>query len=80
MADHPFELLFDPSRTKPHPDTAHGHIALSSYSTEGQRVIVSGDCRTVREVKEAVDYLKKDLDRVLAEAHRKFPPIQGGAG
>jgi len=80
MADHPFELLFDPPRTKPLPDNARAHIALSCHCTEAQRIIMSGECRTVREVKEAVDYLKKDLDRVLAEARRKFPPIQGGAG
>ena len=79
MAVHPFELLFEPPRTSPHPDTARAQIALSSYSEEGERILVSpGECRTVREVEDAVKDLKKDLDRILAEARRKFPPIQGG--
>lgn len=81
MPIHPFELLFDPPRSKPPPDSARGQIAVSAHSTENGRMIVShGDCRTVTEVEEAVNYLKKDLDRILAEAHRKFPQRQGGTG
>jgi len=80
MAVYPFKLLFDPPRTKPLPDTARARIALGVWSTESEGPIVYPECRTVHEVKEAVDYLKKDLDRVLAEARRKFPSMQGGAG
>ncbi len=79
MAIHPFQLLFDQQRTKPFPDSARARIALSTYTTQDERIIVSaGDCRTVGEVEAAVDRLKKDLDRVLAEARRKFPKKQGG--
>lgn len=80
MAMRPFELLFNPPQTKPLPDTARAHIALSSYSTEDDRLLLWGECRTVAEVEEAIKYLKKDLDRILAEARRKFPQSQGGAG
>ncbi|MCK4626075.1 MAG: hypothetical protein KAV00_12235 [Phycisphaerae bacterium] len=81
MASSIFELLFDPPQTKPLPDSARAHIALSAYSRgEGDRVLLWGECRTVTEVEDAVKYLKKDLDRVLAKARRKFPPMQGGAG
>ena len=81
MPIHPFELLFDPPRAKPLPDTARAQIAVDFHSTEDGRVILSpGECRTVTEVEEAINYLKKDLDRILAEARRKFPSKQGGAG
>lgn len=73
MQMRPFELLFDPPRTRPLPDSARAHIALSFWSkNKDQRILVSPECRTEREVREAVDYLKEDLDRVLAEARRRF--------
>jgi hypothetical protein len=73
MKIRPFELLFHPPRTRPHPDSARAHIALSSWTVDkDQRILVSPECRTEREVREAVYYLKEDLDRVLAQARRRF--------
>ena len=73
MAIHPFELLFDPPCTKPLPDSARAHIALSSWSVDKDKhILVSPECRTEGEVRAAVDNLKEDLDRVLAQARRRF--------
>lgn len=73
MPIRPFELLFDPPLTGPIPDSARAHIALSSWSVDkDQRILVSPECRTEREVRESVDCLKEDLDRVLDQARRRF--------
>lgn len=80
MAVNVFQLLFDPPQTKPLPDNARAHIALSCYSMEDDRILLWGECRTVSEVEEAIKALKKDLNRILREARRKFPRQQGGAG
>ena len=72
MAIHPFELLFDPPRKKPLPDSARAHVALSFYTQDNDRILVSPECRTERELEMAINGLKKDLDRVLAQARRRF--------
>ena len=72
MAIHRFELLFEPPRKKPLPDSARAHVALSFYGRENDRILVSPECRTERELEGAINNLKKDLDRVLTQARRKF--------
>ena len=72
MAIHRFELLFDPARKKPLPDSARAHVVLSVYAQENDHILVSPECRTERELEMAINDLKKDLDRVLAEARRRF--------
>jgi hypothetical protein len=73
MKNRQLELLFYPPRTRPHPDSARAYITLSSWSVDkDQGILVSPECRSEREVREVVDYLKEDLDRVLAKARRRF--------
>jgi len=72
MAVYPFELLFDAPRVRPLPHPGRAHIALSCYSTENDHICLSCECRTVAEVEHEVKRLKKDLDRVLAQARRNF--------
>jgi uncharacterized small protein (DUF1192 family) len=79
VAAHIFELLFNPPQTKPHPAPARSHIALSFYSVEKDRILLWGECLTVAEIQGAAKALKADLDRIVAEARRKFPKWQGGS-
>lgn len=72
MAIRWFTLLFDPPRTDPLPDSARAHIALGSCLHEKGEILVSPECRTAGEVEAAASRLKADLDRVVAEARRKF--------
>ena len=78
MIVRPFELLFESTLTAPVPDTAYARIALSSFSREGDHIVLSEECRSIGELEHAVRHLKDDLDRVLAEAYKKFPRTQGG--
>lgn len=72
MAIRWFTLLFDPPRTDPPQDSARAHIALGSCLREKEQILVSPECRTAGEVEAAASRLKADLDRVVAEARRKF--------
>jgi len=72
MAMRWFTLLFDQPRTDPFPDSARAHIALGSCAHTKEGILVSPECRTAREVEVAASHLKADLDRVVAEARRKF--------
>ncbi len=72
MAIRTFQLLFEPSRTGPLPDSARARIALGACSRDKDAILVSAECRTAKEIEEAVNELKEDLDRVLAEARQKF--------
>ena len=78
MAIHSFELLFDAPRKEPLQRPARAHIMLTQYTKQDDRIIVSAECVTVSEVEEAANRLKKDMDRAVAEAKRKFPHRQGG--
>ena len=73
MTSRRFGLLFEPPRTQPLPDSARAHIVVNFWSKDKKgNILVSSECRTLREVEESVNNLKTNLDRVLAQARRKF--------
>lgn len=63
---------FKPEDTKNlHP--AYGQIVLGPHAIGKDGLHhLSEDCMSVREVEQAVKYLKRELDKVLKKAKRKF--------
>lgn len=55
-------------------NTPKGWIALAGYSvSEDGKPLLSAECVRAKEVEEAADYLKKQLDRIVTEAKKKLP-------
>jgi hypothetical protein len=71
----PIYFLFKGGQPKDFLNTPHGHFAVGLKIGDADgNILLSPDCRTIGELREQAEYLKKLIDESVIEAEACLPP------